>query len=328
MNPPPDGSSLPSGTPLVSVVIPTARGGRYLREAVDSVRAQSLPDWELIVVADGCRDNLADLSRNDGRISVVRQARRGVAVARNVGVRCSRAPLVAFLDDDDRMLPDRLARQLNAMRDDRVGLCHTWWQVIDGHGAVVDMTPFVRARSGDLPQYEELLRGEAPPPITTAIVCKELFLDVGGFDATLSVCEDFDLIFRIACESRLHVVKEVLTEYRRHDAGTLPVGRNSDGEELTSVFARHLCRAQFAGRPEHVRAARQGLAAARRRRARRRVQLVREALAAGRCLYASRLLGHAVRTAPAATGAALMRATAVGAVSAVVGKRQPAKDGN
>ena len=120
--------------PSVSVIIPSYRGGKFLREAVASVQSQTLQDLEIVIVLDGCEDDLSDIEQSDQRVRVVRQRRRGASIARNVGIAQANSELIAFLDDDDRMLPDRLSRQLEAMKDGDVGLCHTECRAIDEDG--------------------------------------------------------------------------------------------------------------------------------------------------------------------------------------------------
>ncbi len=126
-----------SSAPRASVVIPNFHGGELLREAIDSVRAQTLADWELIIVCDGSTDDLSDLERSDPRVRVFYQRIRGVSIARNVGIRHARSALVALLDDDDRMMPDRLGVQVAVMDDTSIGLCHTQFRLIDERGTAI-----------------------------------------------------------------------------------------------------------------------------------------------------------------------------------------------
>jgi glycosyltransferase involved in cell wall biosynthesis len=136
--------------PTVSVVIPWHRGGPYLREAIASIQAQTLDDWEVNIVSDGCDEDLSDPVEADRRLRLFTQRRRGQAVVRNVGIGHTRSDLVAFLDEDDRMLPDRLLAQVEAMRHPSVGLCHSQIQVIDTHGAVTRMGRSRETQYGDL----------------------------------------------------------------------------------------------------------------------------------------------------------------------------------
>src|SRR5688500_15307007 len=99
--------------PSVSVVIPTFERRRLVNEAVHSALDQVLVDVEVIVVDDGSTDGTAaSLLRADERVKVVRRPNGGAAAARNTGIRNAQAPIVAFLDSDDRWQPHHLQEVL------------------------------------------------------------------------------------------------------------------------------------------------------------------------------------------------------------------------
>lgn len=103
----------------LSVIIPVHNGERYLEEAIRSALAQTLPPTELIVVDDGSTDGSAAIARSFGApVHVLTHANRGAAGARNAGAACATGDLLAFLDADDLWLPDKLARQVQALRED------------------------------------------------------------------------------------------------------------------------------------------------------------------------------------------------------------------
>ena len=98
--------------PAVSVIIPTYDRCGFLRQAIESVLAQTCPADELIVVDDGSTDDTPDMLADYGnRIRVIRQSNRGVSAARNTGIRQSRGQFIALLDSDDYWLPQKLAAQ-------------------------------------------------------------------------------------------------------------------------------------------------------------------------------------------------------------------------
>ena len=240
--------------PDVSVVIPSFRGGRFLRESIASVQSQTLEGWELIVVLDGCEDDLSDIERDDERVCVVRQRQRGVSIARNVGIGHARSELVAFLDDDDRMLPDRLLAQYEAMRDETVGLCHTQFRYIDENGDLIG-SGFSRDA-----QYRDFLRGDGKIFLSSTMIRKSLIQEVGGFNSLLSLGEDLDLLFRIARESRVSFLPVVMAEYRRHGSNVWldsPIG----GREVKMVLTQHMWAAEARGQSEDLRAVKVGMAA-------------------------------------------------------------------
>ena len=240
-------------SPRASVVLPTVRGGAYLREAVHSVLSQTMSDWELLIVSDGCSDDLSDLESLDGRIRVLRQRNRGVAVARNVGMRAARSDLIALLDDDDRMLPDRLRRQVELMESaPDVGLCHTGYRLIDGAGRLLT------ERRADDGQYEEILRCELFMITPTIMYRKSLAEELGTYDAMLRTGEDTDLVTKIARESRIACIPDALGEYRRH-SDNVTVDPDVFRSTMNRMLHKHLEAAQRRGERRHVDAARAGL---------------------------------------------------------------------
>lgn len=106
--------------PLVSVIIPFLNAGQWLEEAVQSVIAQSYPHWELLLVDDGSREADTTLAKqfahdHPGKIKYLEHeghANKGVAVSRNKGIAAAQGDYIAFLDADDRWLPEKLANQL------------------------------------------------------------------------------------------------------------------------------------------------------------------------------------------------------------------------
>lgn len=100
-------------TPIVSIMMPAYNAERTIEQAIDSALAQTMPDWELIVVDDGSTDGTAaraaDRAERDARIKLVRQANGGESAARNTALQQMQGELVAFLDADDLYLPDHLA---------------------------------------------------------------------------------------------------------------------------------------------------------------------------------------------------------------------------
>jgi glycosyltransferase involved in cell wall biosynthesis len=116
-----------SAEPLVSVVIAAYNGAQYLPEAIDSALAQTYPKVEVIVVDDGSTDSTAEVVGAYGaRVRYLYQQNAGTAAARNTGIQSAQGELIALLDQDDRWLPEKLARQVPLFFDEpRVGLVHS-----------------------------------------------------------------------------------------------------------------------------------------------------------------------------------------------------------
>jgi GT2 family glycosyltransferase len=169
-----------------------------LREALESVRAQTYNDFELIVVDDGSSDETAGQLRRIGHeFRVMTQTRRGVAAARNRGVSAARGGYVAFLDSDDLWLPNKLAVQVAFMKAcPEVTICQTdeiWMR----HGVRVNPKAKHCKPSGDIFKRSLDLCLVSPSAV---MMRRDLIVKIGGFDETLPVCEDYDLWLRIAVD--------------------------------------------------------------------------------------------------------------------------------
>lgn len=285
----------PEPRPAVSVVVPSHRGGSYLRETVASVLGQTLADFELIIVADGCEEDLTGLEALDRRIKVLTQRNRGESVARNVGIRASRSDLIAFVDDDDRMLPDRLRLQVRAMEESPdAGLCYSQFRIIDETGGA---GPDGWGRPVD---YLALLSGELGVLMPTTMMRKSLLHEVGTFDAALKTGQDVDVILRLAARGPLAYVPETLTEYRIHGANaSADAGRA--GEVLEEILTKHLAAAERGGDAVWAAAARAGIRRVRRLASSGHITGARHAWRDGRPTTALRCGLRAVSASPGTT---------------------------
>ena len=132
----------PTGSqPLVSVVMPAYNVAWCIGRAVDSVLAQDYRARELIVVNDGSTDaTRAALEAYRGEITLIDQENRGMSAARNVAIGNARGAYVAFLDADDRWLPQKLSRQVELMESrPEIGFCSTAARVEDGDGRLLNL---------------------------------------------------------------------------------------------------------------------------------------------------------------------------------------------
>jgi glycosyltransferase involved in cell wall biosynthesis len=203
--------------PLVSVIIPNYNYAQYLPQALDSVVAQTYPNVEIIVVDDGSTDEShAILRKYRDRIRLFQQHREGVSVARNRGAQESKGELIAFLDADDLWLPTKLERQVaKFIEDPDIGLVHCGWEAIDKSGVVSD--PHLDGMDGWVAKELLLLRRPAVHVVGSgAVVTRDVFEKIGGFDTRLSTSADWDFSYRVAISRRVAFVPEVLVQYRQH----------------------------------------------------------------------------------------------------------------
>jgi len=132
--------------PRVSVILPVYNGMPFLPAAVESIRSQSLVDWELVLVNDGSSDGSTDylgrVAAADSRLVLVtHDGNRGIGAAYNSGLRTARGRYVAFQEQDDVSLPGRLARQLEILDHHRMPIVSTRVGLLDEAGALYDTWP-------------------------------------------------------------------------------------------------------------------------------------------------------------------------------------------
>lgn len=238
--------------PAVSVVIPSYNHAAYLAEAVRSVLAQTLADFELIVVDDGSTDDsLAVLDGiGDQRLQVVRQANQGAHAALNRGIAQARAPLVAVCNSDDAFAPDRLARCTAAFTDD-VSLVASWVQIIDEAGGDLGVKHGVRdCPPWPLEQPERSLR--AGDDLRAALLAEHYLATtsnfvfrradwerVGGF-RPLRYTHDWDFALRLAALAPPRLLEAPLLRYRVHPRNTIREDRTGMVFEICWCLATHL----------------------------------------------------------------------------------------
>ena len=203
-------------SPEVSVIIPTYNRRAMVREAIDSVLAQTVAGFELIVVDDGSSDGTGDdLARLGAErtesVHIERTANRGPAAARNRGVAMARAPLVAFLDSDDLWAPEKIARHLEFMRENPGCAISQTEEIWIRNGRRVNPGMRHRKRGGDF--FVDSLRTCLISP-SAVLMRKALFDSIGGFDEDMRAAEDYDLWLRIQVEHAVGLLDEPLVTRR------------------------------------------------------------------------------------------------------------------
>jgi len=188
--------------PLVSVVIATRNRADLLREAIDSVFAQQgtgeLFDLEVIVVDDASSDHTPNVVARYGAARNIRlNENRGLSGARNAGIEASTGKYVAFSDDDDLCLPEKLRLHVAALeRDPSVGVAYGQYYINQKVGRPI-LVPEVRhAPSGWV--LGAMLTGEWHFSMCNVLVRRDAFGKAGYFDETATYVEDRDMLFRLA----------------------------------------------------------------------------------------------------------------------------------
>jgi len=194
-----DGCDL--ATPRFSVVIPTYQKASSLERAIDSVLAQTLADFEVLVVDDGSTDSTQAVlaGYRDPRLRAVFREHRGRCSARNHGAARARGRWLVFLDSDDFVEPRWLERFAEALADPSVGIASCGLRVI-----LDDQRTGERARFGQLPaDLGPLYDRQAGIFLCgTFAVGRELFDAAGGYEETIAYAENTDLSLRLMAQCR------------------------------------------------------------------------------------------------------------------------------
>ncbi|MGH8855254.1 MAG: glycosyltransferase family 2 protein [Telluria sp.] len=212
---------------LVSVVIPCYNAEAYIAATLRSVLAQDIDGMEVIVVDDGSRDGSVALVRAQfPEVRVVQQANAGVAAARNRGIAAARGKWVAFVDADDIWLPGKLRAQFAEIAAvEGCRMSYTAWQVwpsvepepqaacLDELARCADDTARWRGASGWI--YPQLLL-DCVVWTSTVLAQRSLFDEIGNFDCTLRIGEDYDLWLRASRVTPILRVARPYALYRTH----------------------------------------------------------------------------------------------------------------
>ena len=205
-------------SPRVSVLMGVHNGAAHVRQAIDSVLAQTEADLELIVVDDGSTDATPQIvaASADARLRMARRPHEGLTRALNHALALARAPIVARLDADDVALPERLARQLAFLEaHPEVGVLGSAAREINGDGRDLGI---VQPPLDDRTLRRVLIRRN--PMVHSSITMRRTLVDaVGGYDASFAVAQDYDLWMRLAAVTRLANLAEPLVVRRLLPAG-------------------------------------------------------------------------------------------------------------
>ncbi len=231
--------------PDVSVVIPTHNRPEFLVEAVESALAQTVPPLEVIVVDDGSdTDPAPRLAPLGATVRLIRLPRAGGAnAARNLGIDAAQGTVIAFLDDDDVWLPEKLARQLDAMAETGAEAClcgFTWMGRRPG-----------RPERRRLIDADRLRRSS--PCGTSGLVARRTALLEEPFDPAITRGQDWDIYVRLVKRRPLAFVPEAMFLLRRGHESITTAGRRQTPEQLYEAAASLHKHREWLGEPAYRR---------------------------------------------------------------------------
>ena len=239
--------------PLVSVIMNCYNGEKYLREAIDSVLAQTYQNWEIIFWDNQSTDRSAEMfkSYSDRRFHYFRAPEHTVlGQARNLSVEQARGEWVAFLDSDDLWLPEKLAKQtaIIAEEDSRLGLVYGHAEpLIQADGRETYWGQRTARKTGpgkarDFPEgnvFAEILKDNFVP-LVSAAVRRSAFIAVGGLTPSLKQAEDYELFVKISHEFNARALKEVCCLFRIHGSNLSHSQSEESYRECLAVVSGYL----------------------------------------------------------------------------------------
>ena len=192
----------------ISVIIPTYNRKHTLQRAIDSVLAQTFKPYEIIIVDDGSKDGTKEwLLQNYPSVQYIHQPNNGVSSARNKGIQISQGSWIALLDSDDEWMPEKLESQSRFIEVNRdSSFCHTN-EVWIRNGVRVNQMKKHKKFGGDIFKHCLDICRISP---SSSIIKKDVFEEVGAFDESLTVCEDYDLWLRVTAKFNILFLDEPL----------------------------------------------------------------------------------------------------------------------
>ena len=219
---------------LISVIMPAYNAEKYIAASIESVLAQTYPDWELIVVDDGSTDGTAtvvqEFVKRDPRIKYVFQENGRLGKARNTGIRNATGSLIAFLDSDDLWMPAKLEAQTRAMAANNADVVYSKTYVFSDKN-INDETETLPSSVGKFsgPDFFDSLVRRPQLPVLTVLLKRSALDTAGLFEEGKAYhgCEDYDLWLRLAKAGFVfYGMPDVLARYRRHGTAMTAVPSN------------------------------------------------------------------------------------------------------
>ena len=210
--------------PLVSVVIPAYNAASFIGATLVSAAHQTYARLEIIVVDDGSTDRTAEVVRafaaHDPRVTLLQQARAGVAAARNHGIRVAQGSLIAPLDADDLWERTKIERQVAQFRaaDDQLALVYTWSHSIDDEGRIMRWE--TNRPEGEGRVFLQLIEANIIGNGSAPLMRKDRVIEAGGYDTELRAqgaegCEDWKLYLALAERYDFAVIRACLVGHRQ-----------------------------------------------------------------------------------------------------------------
>ncbi|KON86548.1 glycosyl transferase [Sporosarcina globispora] len=200
---------------LISIITPSFNSSKYISSAIQSVKAQTFQNWEMIIIDDCSSDETLEKvkseMKHESRIKVIQlQKNMGPAYARNIGITAAKGNYISFLDSDDIWLPQKLEKQLMFMKKKHIAFSYTNYRIMNGNGDISTEVINIPPKT----TYNNLLKNTAIGTLTVMLDIKE----VGDVQMPLyrDCSEDFGLWLSILSKGiHAYGLNEELALYRK-----------------------------------------------------------------------------------------------------------------
>ena len=235
--------------PAISVVLPVYNGEDTLLAAIESIRAQTFTDWELLVLDDGSSDQSLEVAESaasaDDRVKSIPLNHSGLINTLNHGLELAAAELVARMDADDISLPLRLEKQVAFLRD------HPQVAVLGGAAVTFDSHGEIRQKichPTESPDVAAAMEKNSSLVHPSVMMRRDVVLSLGGYRKPFLAAEDYDLWLRVMEGRQIANLPDVILRYRI--GGTQESVVQAEQQIISSLAARLCHRERLAGRPD------------------------------------------------------------------------------
>ncbi len=229
-------------TPKVSIITATFNREAFVREAIDSVLAQSFKNWEMVIIDDASTDNTERVIKKyidgEARIKYFKNDKNlGIAKTRNRGLELARGEYIAPLDSDDIWLDNNKLQKQVEFLDINKDYCMLGGGImhIDENSKQVKKVLF--------PVYDSLIRKIIlqfnPFPQSTLLYRKSVALECGGYSETYKVCDDYELWLKMGLDHKFTNIPQVLAGYRIHGGNITKTKRLTTTKEILEIVKNY-----------------------------------------------------------------------------------------